>query len=222
VDSHRVETGPFEFMNLHWDYTAIDAEHTKLVWSQDFHMKPAAPIDDAGMQDRLNRNTVIQQKAVKAAVENLRARVVDRDDAPVNRRRGADLRAMLTPPNVGSTSGFSGTVLVAPGEVITEHYHPYSEEFIHVVEGELRVDVENDSRTARADQAVFIPKNTRHRIVNDSGAPVRVVFFLAPLAPRPELGHVDTESLDDYMGTANDETNRGNGARSGGAGRQHA
>jgi len=47
----------------------------------------------------------------------------------------------------------------------------------------------------RADEAVFVPKDVPHRIVNASDQPVRVVFFLTPLAPRPELGHVDTETL---------------------------
>jgi hypothetical protein len=31
--------------------------------------------------------------------------------------------------------------------------------------------------------------------MNDSDAPAFLVFTLGPLAPRPELGHVDTEAL---------------------------
>lgn len=195
VDAHRVETGPFEYMNLRWTYQAVGVDHTLMRWQQDFAMKPSAPIDDAGMQARLDHNTVLQQAAVKRAVERGRARVVDRLDIPANRRRGADLRTMLSPSTVGSMTGFSGMVVLAPGEVITEHYHPYSEEFIHVIAGELRVDVAGEPRTVRADQAVFVPRKAPHRIVNESGGEVRVVFFLSPLAPRPELGHVDTETL---------------------------
>jgi putative monooxygenase len=33
----------------------------------------------------------------------------------------------------------------------------------------------------------------RHRLRNTGSAPASVVFHLSPLAPRPELGHVDTE-----------------------------
>ncbi|TKA11218.1 cupin domain-containing protein [Actinacidiphila oryziradicis] len=198
VRSQRVETGFFEYMHLRWDYQPVGEDRTKMRWQQDFTMKPEAPIGDEAMRERLDRNTPVQMKAVKAAVEARRARVVGVGDVPSNRRRGADLRTLLSPATVGTTCGFSGTVVLEPGEVITEHYHPYSEEYIHVVEGELRVDLGEQRRTVSADQAVFVPKNLRHRIFNDSTAPVRVVFFLSPLAPRPDLGHVDTETLAEW------------------------
>jgi quercetin dioxygenase-like cupin family protein/ribosome-associated toxin RatA of RatAB toxin-antitoxin module len=202
VRSQRVETGFFAYMHLRWDYEPTDDGRTKLRWRQDFTMKPDAPIDDAAMQERLNKNTVVQMAAVKDGVEARRCSVVSADDMPANRRRGGDLRTLLSPATVGTCSGFSGTVLLEPGEVITEHYHPYSEEYIHVVEGELRVDLGDRRQTVTAHQAVFVPKNVRHRIVNESGAPVRVVFFLSPLAPRPDLGHVDTETLADWKAGA--------------------
>ncbi|MEV8635691.1 cupin domain-containing protein [Streptosporangium sp. NPDC051023] len=202
VRARRVETGFFEYMNLRWEYEQVEEERTRMRWEQDFTMKPQAPIDDEGMRERLDRNTVIQMKAVKEAVEARRSRVVGVNDVPANRRRGADLRTLLSPATVGTGCGFSGTVLLEPGEVITEHYHPYSEEFIHVVQGELRVDLGEQRQTVRADQAVFVPKNARHRIVNESDAPVRVVFFLSPLAPRPDLGHVDTETLAEWQAGA--------------------
>jgi aromatase len=68
-----------------------------------------------------------------------------------------------------------------------------------VVEGELSVDLGEQRQTVRSDQAVFVPKQVRHRIVNSSPAPVRVVFFISPLAPRPDLGHVDTETLAEWQ-----------------------
>ena len=64
-----------------------------------------------------------------------RPRVVDLSEVEPNRRRGGDLRAMLTPATVGSTSGFMGVRIISPGERIAEHYHPYSEEFVYVVSG---------------------------------------------------------------------------------------
>jgi putative monooxygenase len=33
----------------------------------------------------------------------------------------------------------------------------------------------------------------RHRLQNDSTGTAFLVFHLSPLAPRPDLGHVDTE-----------------------------
>lgn len=62
-----------------------------------------------------------------------RPRIVDLSETQPNRRRGGDLRALLTPTAVGATSGFMGLALVEPGDRIGEHYHPYSEEFVYVV-----------------------------------------------------------------------------------------
>ncbi|MCO1580343.1 SRPBCC family protein [Crossiella sp. SN42] len=68
VRAERVETGPFEYMRIHWDYTEVDGG-VRLRWVQDFAMKPAAPVDDAGMAERINRNTPVQQRRIKEIVE---------------------------------------------------------------------------------------------------------------------------------------------------------
>jgi putative monooxygenase len=120
-------------------------------------------------------------------------RVVAVDDAPSNRRRGGDLRAMLTPTAVGATSGFMGLAIVQPGERIGEHYHPYSEEFVFVVSGDLEVDLDGTAQPLRPDQGLMIPIGMRHRFRNVGTTEARLVFHLGPLAPSPELGHVDTE-----------------------------
>ena len=49
------------------------------------------------------------------------------------------------------------------------------------------------SRTLGTQEGVCVPIGVRHRLQNDSDAPVFLVFQLAPLAPQPRLGHVDTE-----------------------------
>jgi quercetin dioxygenase-like cupin family protein/ribosome-associated toxin RatA of RatAB toxin-antitoxin module len=201
VRAHRVETGPFEYMHILWRYEELAPDRTRMLWRQDFAMKPEAPIDDAGMRDRLNRNTTIQMAAIKERVEARRRRVVDFTDVPANRRRGGDLRTLLSPNTVGSTAGFAGAVRLAPGERVTEHYHPYSEEFLYVVEGDLRVDLDGEPKALRANQTLFIPIQARHRLVNVGGGPAVVVFFLSPLAPRPDLGHVDTESVEELAGS---------------------
>ena len=111
-----------------------------------------------------------------------------------NRRRGGDLRTMLSPGTVKSTSGFMGVLTLAPGECVTEHYHPYSEEFIYLVSGRLLARLDGEPVTLEAGEGLFIPVGTRHRLENnDAGQPAFAVFHLGPLAPRPDLGHVDTE-----------------------------
>ncbi|WP_101256771.1 cupin domain-containing protein [Streptomyces barkulensis] len=127
-------------------------------------------------------------------------RIVDLSQTAPNRRRGGDLRAMLTPTTVGSTSGFMGLAIVEPGDRIGEHYHPYSEEFVYVVSGRLEVDLDGEPHPLAPDQGLMIPAYTRHRFRNVGDTEARLVFHLGPLAPRPELGHVDTEetTADDH------------------------
>ena len=120
-------------------------------------------------------------------------RIVHLDEVAPNRRRGGDLRAMLTPTAVGATSGFMGLAIVGPGERIGEHYHPYSEEFVYVVSGELEVDLDGVAHGLSPDHGLMIPVGMRHRFRNVGRTEARMVFHLGPLAPRPELGHVDTE-----------------------------
>jgi putative monooxygenase len=117
------------------------------------------------------------------------------EDVPANRRRGGDVRAVLTPATVGATSGFTGTAHLDPGEVITEHFHPYSEEFLFLVRGNLVVRLAGVDMPLQAGAGILIPIGMRHRLHNASEEPAFAVFHLSPLAPRPDLGHVDTEVL---------------------------
>jgi quercetin dioxygenase-like cupin family protein/ribosome-associated toxin RatA of RatAB toxin-antitoxin module len=194
VYARRVETGPFEFMNIFWYFTELGPERTRMCWVQDFAMKPTAPIDDAGMAERITTNSKIQMEVIKRRLESARLRVRSVKEVAPNTRRGGDLRVLLSPADVGSTSGFAGVVRLAPGEGISEHYHPYSEEFLLVSSGELTVDLNSEPRTVGAGEGLFIPREVRHRLRNMSAEEVVVTFFLSPLAPRPELGHVDTET----------------------------
>ncbi|MDT0480001.1 MULTISPECIES: cupin domain-containing protein [Streptomyces] len=122
--------------------------------------------------------------------------VVDLSEVEPNTRRGGDLRAMLTPTTVGSTSGFMGVAIVQPGDRIAEHYHPYSEEFIYVVCGQLEVDLDGEPHPLQPEQGLLIPSHMRHRFRNVGKVEARMVFHLGPLAPSPPLGHVDTEDAD--------------------------
>jgi putative monooxygenase len=114
-------------------------------------------------------------------------------DVAVNTRRGGKLQTLLAPSSVGSTSGFMGVLTLAPGETFTEHYHPYSEEFFILVRGSVVIRLDGVSHSIGAGEGVFIAKGVKHRIVNEGTEEAFGVFHLGPLAPKPELGHVDTE-----------------------------
>lgn len=68
VAAHRVEPGPFEFMNIAWSYRSVP-EGTEMRWVQDFRMRPDAPIDTPGMTDRINTNSAIQLRLIKDKIE---------------------------------------------------------------------------------------------------------------------------------------------------------
>lgn len=68
VTAKRVETGPFEFMHIHWSYHQ-EGTGTRLDWVQDFEMKPTAPVNDAQMRDRINTNSKIQMEIIRTKVE---------------------------------------------------------------------------------------------------------------------------------------------------------
>jgi putative monooxygenase len=114
-------------------------------------------------------------------------------EVPANRRRGGEVRVTLSPKSVGATAGFGGVVILEPSEYVCEHYHPYSEEFVHVVAGQVLMRVGDEEVALEADDALLVPIGVRHRVTNTGGERARIVFHLSPLAPRPELGHVDTE-----------------------------
>ena len=74
VQARRVEPGPFEYMDIRWEYREVP-EGTSMRWSQDFAMKPTAPLDDEAMTRRINKNSVIQMDLIREKVEKRAAEV---------------------------------------------------------------------------------------------------------------------------------------------------
>ncbi|MDG4763529.1 SRPBCC family protein [Solwaraspora sp. WMMD406] len=68
VKAHRIETGPFSYMNISWAYSEVPGG-VQMIWKQDFAMKPEAPVDDAWMTDNINRNSVVQMDLIRRRVE---------------------------------------------------------------------------------------------------------------------------------------------------------
>jgi putative monooxygenase len=48
----------------------------------------------------------------------------------------------------------------------------------------------------RPEQGLLIPAYMRHRFRNAGDEEARLLFHLGPLAPTPQLGHVDTEETE--------------------------
>jgi aromatase len=67
--SHRIETGPFEYMTIEWYFEEADGG-TRMRWVQDFSMKPDAPADDTEAEEYMNRNTKEQMRIIKDRLED--------------------------------------------------------------------------------------------------------------------------------------------------------
>ncbi|GAA3751267.1 hypothetical protein GCM10022225_39580 [Plantactinospora mayteni] len=72
VHAHRVETGPFEYMRIHWRYAEAPGG-TRMTWTQDFEMRPTAPVSTAQMTDRINANSRIQLDIIRDKIERIAA-----------------------------------------------------------------------------------------------------------------------------------------------------
>ncbi|MER5913763.1 SRPBCC family protein [Streptomyces sp. NPDC001982] len=72
VKARRVETGPFAHMDIRWDYEEVPAG-TRMVWTQDFAMKPDAPVDDDWMTDNINKNSKVQMALIRDKIEKAAA-----------------------------------------------------------------------------------------------------------------------------------------------------
>ena len=116
------------------------------------------------------------------------------EETPADNRRGGDVRTLLSPKTVGSTSGFMGVATIPAGDWISEHYHPYSEEFIYVCSGHAHRRPRRRGADRERRRGALSSRST-----SSTGCATRadedafIVFHLGPLAPRPDAGHVDTE-----------------------------
>nr|AIW62999.1 cupin [uncultured bacterium BAC-AB1442/1414/561] len=111
-----------------------------------------------------------------------------------NHNHGGDLRVLISPRTVGAQQGLFGVLTLRHGERIREHYHPYSEETLYVVSGEVSVRLDGEPIPLVAGDAVLIRREVRHSVEVTGPETAFLVFAHAGLAPRPELGHVVTEA----------------------------
>jgi putative monooxygenase len=118
---------------------------------------------------------------------------VSRASVPAKADRGGNMHILLSPRTVETKTGFMGTLALAPAEIYKKHYHPYSDEYLYVINGEVTITGDSNTIIAQADTGVFIPKDAPHRLQNTGTEDALIIFFACPLAPRPDLGHVMLE-----------------------------
>src|SRR5215213_3895687 len=102
------------------------------------------------------------------------ARKISPVDVAPNHRRGGELRTLLSPATVGSTSGFLGVATLRTDEFIAEHYHPYSEEFLYVASGTVEARCDGTPIALDTGDGLYVPIGARHRITNTGAQPALV------------------------------------------------
>ncbi|NDU71452.1 cupin domain-containing protein [Actinomadura sp. DSM 109109] len=109
-----------------------------------------------------------------------------------NRRLGGSIRMLLTPGTARATAGLMALLELQPGERVSEHYHPYTDEHVYVSDGRLVLTVNGAEQVVDARESVLVRRGARHRYENRGDRPATAVLFLGPLAPSPDMGHVET------------------------------
>jgi aromatase len=69
VKAHRIETGPFEYMNIEWYFEPTGDDGTRMRWVQEFSMKPTAPASNDEAEEYINRNTKEQMALIRERLE---------------------------------------------------------------------------------------------------------------------------------------------------------
>ncbi|WP_329277702.1 SRPBCC family protein [Streptomyces sp. NBC_01451] len=77
VRARRIETGPFEHMDIFWTYTETDGG-VEMRWRQEFAVRAGLPFGDKEMTERLNTNTRREMTRIKGLVETAAAQAAVR------------------------------------------------------------------------------------------------------------------------------------------------
>lgn len=67
-----------------------------------------------------------------------------------------------------------------PGQAMTEHTHPFSNEYLTIIEGDAMISVGVESVLASPQQVIFVPREARHAIYNLGKTPLLVTGFMSP------------------------------------------
>jgi quercetin dioxygenase-like cupin family protein len=81
-----------------------------------------------------------------------------------------------------------------PGKQVTRHSHEHTEQVMYILDGEVTVTVEDETRTLRAGDTAVINRGLEHELHSESG-----VTFMEALAPVP-LDHVPDRDRDLVLG----------------------
>ena len=85
-------------------------------------------------------------------------------------------------------------VTYQPGKEVPRHSHEYTEQVMYVLEGEVTMTVEGETRTLRPGDTAVVNRGLEHELYSENG-----VTFMEALAPVP-LDHVPDRERDLVLG----------------------
>ena len=81
-----------------------------------------------------------------------------------------------------------------PGKQVTRHSHDHTEQVMYILDGEVTLTVEGESRTLKAGDTAVVNRGLEHELHSEGG-----VTFMEALAPVP-LDHVPDRDRDLVLG----------------------
>ena len=99
---------------------------------------------------------------------------------PFVTKDGSLIRELCGIPAGGTSRHSVAEATLEPGQATEPHYHAESEEVYFILEGEGDMEVDGDSATVCAGDAIPIPPGAWHTLHNTGGGPLRLLCTCAP------------------------------------------
>ncbi len=84
---------------------------------------------------------------------------------------------------VGSGNMSFGLAVLDPGRVHGVHHHPHANEFYYVLVGLAKVTLGDKNFVAGPGTTIYIPKGTKHGVVNESEKPFSFIWVIEGKVP---------------------------------------
>jgi mannose-6-phosphate isomerase-like protein (cupin superfamily) len=99
---------------------------------------------------------------------------------PFVTKDGSLIRELCGVPAGGTSRHSVAEATLEPGQATERHYHGESEEVYFILEGEGDMEVDGDSATVCAGDAIPISPGAWHTLRNTGGGPLRLLCTCAP------------------------------------------
>ncbi len=103
-----------------------------------------------------------------------------RDSKIINTPHGSEIRPLVDRTTSQITQCSLAEEILPPGATVTPHHHQVLEEIYYIVEGSGLMTIGDEQRQVGAGDAVYIPRNNRHTLINTGSEPMRILLICGP------------------------------------------